>query len=147
MPNIDDIIRKAMEEGAFDNLRGKGRPMELDNNPYLDQSWQMAYHLLKENGFAPQFIEMRQEIEGQLAAARSALVRSWVWRQQALEAGEDAGNDAYTKWKKARQRFEASVLELNAKIRNYNLSVPHEKLARLLIDPEAEMAQLTGGEG
>lgn len=143
MPNIDDIIRKAMEEGAFDNLRGKGQPMDLDENPYLDPSWQMAYHLLKENGFAPQFIEMRQEIEGQLAAARSALVRSWVWRQQALEAGEDA----YTEWKTARQRFEASVVELNAKIRNYNLSVPHEKLARLLIDPEAEIAQLTGGEG
>jgi DnaJ family protein C protein 28 len=142
MPNIDEIIRKAMEEGAFDNLAGQGKPLDLSENPHVDPSWQMAYHLLKENGFLPAFIEQRQAIETELAAARAALVRTWVWRQQA-----EAGEDAYAEWKTARQRFEASVVELNAKILNYNLSVPNEKLARLLIDSEAEIAQLTGGEG
>jgi DnaJ family protein C protein 28 len=141
--NIDEIIRKAMEEGAFDNLAGQGKPLDLSENPHIDPSWQMAYHLLKENGFLPAFIEQRQAIETELAAARTALVRSWIWRQQAQETGEDA----YSEWKAAIKRFEASVADLNVKIRNYNLSVPNEKLARLPINSEAEIAQLTGGEG
>jgi DnaJ family protein C protein 28 len=141
--NIDEIIRKAMEEGAFDNLAGQGKPLDLSENPHIDPSWQMAYHLLKENGFLPAFIEQRQAIETELAAARTALVRSWIWRQQAQETGEDA----YSEWKAAIKRFETSVADLNVKIRNYNLSVPNEKLARLPINSEAEIAQLTGGEG
>lgn len=51
MPNIDETIRKAMEEGAFDNLRGTGKPLSIEDNPFVDPSWQLAYHLLKENGF------------------------------------------------------------------------------------------------
>ncbi len=36
---IDEIIRQAMREGAFDNLPGKGKPLELIENPYLDREW------------------------------------------------------------------------------------------------------------
>ena len=34
-------IREAMEEGAFENLRGKGRPLDLEENPYEDPSLRM----------------------------------------------------------------------------------------------------------
>lgn len=138
MPNIDDIIRKAMEEGAFDNLRGKGQPMDLSENPYVDPGWQMAYHLLKENGFLPAFIEQRQAIETELAAARAALVRSWVWRQQALEAGEDA-LAVDDEWRKAKDGFSATVTELNKRIDSYNLQVPSAQLQRARINLETEL--------
>lgn len=138
MPNIDDIIRKAMEEGAFDNLRGKGQLMDLSENPYVDPGWQMAYHLLKENGFLPAFIEQRQAIETELAAARAALVRSWVWRQQALEAGEDA-LAVDDKWRKAKDGFSATVTELNKRIDSYNLQVPSAQLQRARINLETEL--------
>jgi len=72
---IEEIIQKAMQEGAFDNLPGKGQPLDLDDNPHLDPEWQLAYHLLKENGYAPEFIEKRQIIELELAKARAALAR------------------------------------------------------------------------
>jgi DnaJ family protein C protein 28 len=127
-----------MEDGAFDNLSGEGKPLDLSENPHVDPSWQMAYHLLKENGFLPAFIEQRQAIETELAAARAALVRTWGWRQQALEAGEDslAVDDA---WIKARDAFSTKVAELNKRIDSYNLQVPSAQLQRAKIDLDAEL--------
>lgn len=31
-------IREAMAEGAFDNLKGKGHPLDLEENPFEDPS-------------------------------------------------------------------------------------------------------------
>lgn len=89
MPNIEEIIRKAMEEGAFKNLRGTGKPLSIEENPYIDPSWQLAYHLLKENGFALSFIEVRQTIDSEHAAARAGLARAWEWHQAAVASNEE----------------------------------------------------------
>jgi DnaJ family protein C protein 28 len=142
---IDAIIRAAMEEGAFDNLPGAGRPLELDENPYLDREWQLAYHLLKQNGFAPDFIERRQAIEQQLDAARELLARSWAWRQRALDAGEDAGL-VESQWRAARATFETRVDELNKQIKHYNLSVPNPRFSRARLDSNREIEQLKQGD-
>jgi hypothetical protein len=50
-------IREALEEGAFDHLEGAGKPLDLSENPFEDPSDRMAYRLLKNNGFAPAWIE------------------------------------------------------------------------------------------
>jgi len=120
---IDEIIRHAMEQGAFENLRGKGQPLKLDENPYLDKEWQLAYHLLKQNGFAPDFVEKRQAIEMQLAAARQAVGRSWAWKAKVLENGKDS-DWVETEWEKARSKFETRIAAINASIRNYNVTIP-----------------------
>ena len=105
MRSIEEIIQQAMREGAFDNLPGKGKPLDLDENPYLDPEWQLAYHLLKQNGFGPQFIEQRQAIELELASAREGLARSWAWQGQALARGEEAAFvDA--EWGRAKNVFQ-----------------------------------------
>lgn len=141
MRNVDEIIRRAMEEGAFDNLRGKGKPLNLEDNPYTDPEWQMAYHLLKENGFAPGFIEVRQAIELELAAARQALARSWAWRERALAAGEDAAW-VEDEWGKAKSSFEEIVAALNKRIQTYNLETPSPTFYRRKIDLAVELAEL-----
>jgi Domain of unknown function (DUF1992) len=56
-------IREAMEEGAFDHLQGAGQPLDLTDNPFEDPSLRMAHHLLKNNGFAPAWIEEAKEID------------------------------------------------------------------------------------
>ena len=50
-------IREAMEEGAFDHLEGTGKPLDLRENPFEDPSERMGHRLLKNNGFAPAWIE------------------------------------------------------------------------------------------
>lgn len=135
---IDEIIQQAMRAGAFDNLPGKGKPLDLNENPYLDPEWQLAYHLLKQNGFAPQFIEQRQAIEIELASAREALARTWAWCTRELRAGKPA-DWVEAEWSKTKAKFEEEVLALNRRIRDYNLQVPAASLHRHLIDLHQEI--------
>src|ERR1051326_929140 len=54
-----------MEEGAFDNLEGAGRPLALDENPYEDPAERMAHRLMKNNGLAPGWIEEARELDAE----------------------------------------------------------------------------------
>jgi len=135
---IEEIIQQAMQEGAFDNLPGKGQPLNIDDNPHLDPEWQLAYHLLKENGFAPEFIEKRQAIELQLAEARQALARSWAWRAQALDEGKPA-DWVEAEWSKAKAKFEEKVNNINKQISNYNISIKSGTFYRSPINAESEI--------
>jgi DnaJ homolog subfamily C member 28 len=124
---IDEIIRQAMDGGAFENLRGKGKPLNLEENPYLDKEWQLAYHLLKQNGFAPDFVEKRQAIEMQLAEARQSLIRTWAWRTNAINDNQDK-DWVESEWGKAIAKFEERIAEINTSIKNYNISIPMPSL-------------------
>lgn len=141
MRSVDEIIENAMREGAFENLPGKGKPLELDENPYIDSEWQLAYHLLKQNGFAPEFIEQRQTIELELAAARETLARSWAWRNKALDEGKPA-DWVEAECARAKERFARSVAKINEQIRSYNLRIPTPKLYRASVDLHSELAAL-----
>src|SRR5579871_3793273 len=58
-------IREAMDEGAFEHLDGSGKPLDLEENPFEDPSSRMAHRLLRNNGFAPAWIEEAKEIEAE----------------------------------------------------------------------------------
>jgi DnaJ family protein C protein 28 len=138
MSSIDEIIQQAMRDGAFDNLPGKGKPLNLDENPYLDREWQLAYHLLKENGFAPDFIEQRQSIELELAAVRETLARAWAWRNNSLTEGKPA-DWVEAEWGRAKKAFENKIETINNNIRMYNLAIPYSTLHKNLLNFEQEM--------
>src|ERR1051325_4181459 len=90
---IEQIIRKAQAEGKFDNLRGKGQPIHWEDNPFEDPAWEMGHHLLKENGFRPDWLEEGFELREKLAQGRKALARTHAWRAEELQrlgAREDA---------------------------------------------------------
>jgi len=139
---IEEIIQKAMQEGAFDNLPGKGQPLDLDDNPHLDPEWQLAYHLLKENGYAPEFIEKRQVIELELAEARAALARSWAWRAQALQDGKPS-DWVEAEWTRAKAKFEEQMGKINKQIRDYNLTIPGSAFYKRPVLIEEEYSVLT----
>lgn len=44
-------IEEALAEGAFDNLPGMGRPLELDDLSHMPPDMRMAYTILKNSGF------------------------------------------------------------------------------------------------
>jgi hypothetical protein len=64
-------IREAMEEGVFDHLDGAGKPLDLQQNPFEDPSLRVAHRLLKNNGFAPAWIEEGKEIEREIDRFRA----------------------------------------------------------------------------
>jgi DnaJ family protein C protein 28 len=113
---VERRIQAAMTAGTFDNLPGKGKPLHLDRNPYLDPSLELAYGLLKNNGYAPEWISRDQEIRSELEAARARLRAAWAQRQ-AQTADQVA-------WQAAVARFEEALTQLNRKIDDFNLVVP-----------------------
>ena len=59
---IEKQIREAMERGEFDNLKGKGKPLDLERNPFTPADWQLAYKIMQDNNVAPEWIEHGKSI-------------------------------------------------------------------------------------
>ena len=81
---IDQQIREAQERGEFDELPGAGKPLNLTPNPYA-QDRELAFKILKDAGYAPDWIELDKAIRGQLERARTVLSRRWAWRRARLD--------------------------------------------------------------
>ena len=113
---IEQQIQEAMAQGAFDNLRGKGKPLDLNRNPYADPAQDMEYGLLKNNGFAPEWIERDKEIRRELDIARQRLQVAWQHYQ--------ANPDREATWRTTVAHFEECLARLNRKIDDFNLIVP-----------------------
>ena len=91
-------IREAMDEGAFDRLDGAGKPLCLDENPYEDPAQRMAHRILRNNGFAPAWIEEGKDIDIE------------IQRVAALDHTSD--------------EYRRRVIALNKRITNFNLTTP-----------------------
>ena len=96
---IDQKIREAMEQGEFDNLSGKGAPIDLSENPFEDPDWRTAHRVLRNAGFALAWIEERKDIEFEIDAARNQLKSVWTILQTALDTENE--NRARARWDKA----------------------------------------------
>ena len=61
--NLADIkIKQAMMEGAFDNLPGKGKPLEFNNYFDLPEHLRVGYQMLKNSGFLPEEVRLKKEM-------------------------------------------------------------------------------------
>jgi hypothetical protein len=58
----EERIREAMENGLFDDLPGKGRPIHLEDETWIPEDLRIAYRLLKKANFLPPELELRKEI-------------------------------------------------------------------------------------
>ncbi|HEV7473789.1 MAG TPA: DUF1992 domain-containing protein [Pyrinomonadaceae bacterium] len=70
-------LREAIENGEFDNLPGKGKPVDLEENPFEDPDLRVVHRLLRNAGFAPAWIEERKDIDLELETALTKLRRGW----------------------------------------------------------------------
>ncbi|WP_257347520.1 DUF1992 domain-containing protein [Pseudalkalibacillus decolorationis] len=102
--HIGEIIRRAEKEGAFDNLKGKGKPLQLDGDLTYNPERQLN-KTLKENNLLPPWIQLDKEIE-----KRKAELSEY----------------------KNEYNIRKSVEEINKKIFNYNLSCPRPAQKRML---------------
>ena len=59
---IDEQIRKAIEAGDFDNLGGKGQPIDLASYFAVPEDARLGYSLLKSNNFVPEEVDRLKEI-------------------------------------------------------------------------------------
>jgi len=137
---IDQKIREAIERGEFDDLPGKGEPIDTSENPFEDPEMRLAHRMLRSAGFAPAWIEERKDIDSELEIARKELSRVWTVRQNALGTEHEAA--AQTRWEKALGGFREQAAELNRRITAWNLKVPAAGFQRKLIDAEKEINEV-----
>jgi DnaJ homologue, subfamily C, member 28, conserved domain len=116
----DRKIEEAMAGGAFDDLAGTGQPLSLAEDPFEDPSLRMAHRLLRNNGFAPAWIEEGKEIDAELESLRADLRRA---------RGEDD-----------LARFRQRISELNRKIAGFNLKTPSAVWHKLPVDADREIS-------
>jgi DnaJ family protein C protein 28 len=143
MADIEDHIQKAMQEGQFANLPGKGKPLNLDENPFADPEWRLAHHMLKNSGFTLPWIESRQQILGKLEAARSDLANTWAWRQSAL-VDKQPFPQVEAEWQRAQTAFAVKIEALNKEILTYNLLTPSDRFQISGLSLTREIAAITG---
>ncbi|MCE5333047.1 MAG: DUF1992 domain-containing protein [Desulfobacteraceae bacterium] len=55
-------IREAMDNGEFDDLPGKGKPLALEDDRHLPQDIRLAYKILKNADVLPPELTLRKEI-------------------------------------------------------------------------------------
>jgi hypothetical protein len=82
---IEERIRQAQAEGAFDHLPGTGQPLNLDDDLLIPEDLRMVCRVLKNAGYVPPEVEqlrelrqlealvLSQEAEGIRLAARKRL--------------------------------------------------------------------------
>ena len=56
-------IRQAQEDGLFDDLPGKGKPLAMEDESAVPEELRMAYRVLKNAGYVPPELADRQEIQ------------------------------------------------------------------------------------
>jgi hypothetical protein len=55
-------IQEAQAEGLFDNLPGKGKPLNLDDDALVPEDLRLTYKILKNSNCLPIEMEFRKEI-------------------------------------------------------------------------------------
>ena len=135
---VEERLNEAMERGDFDNLDRKGKPLDLDRNPFAGDR-ALAYSLLKNNNFAPPEIERGKEIESDIRRA-DEMLETLRRRQHAL--GGRATRDARRAYNIVRDateaRYEALLRAINSNILSLNIIAP-TVMHRRRLDIEAKM--------
>ena len=59
---VEERILEAQREGAFDNLPGKGQPLQLEDLSWVPEDLRVAYHILKNAHILPPEAELLKQI-------------------------------------------------------------------------------------
>jgi hypothetical protein len=131
---VRDAIEEAMAAGQFDNLPGRGKPLDLsdEDNPFVPDDMRLAYRMLRSAGYSLPWVEARNDLEAaRTALERQARVYSAAVRARLEQLPRLPAYMQPRRWQQLRARHAAFLAEyggaveaLNHKIDVYNLQVP-----------------------
>jgi hypothetical protein len=122
---IDRQIREAQDRGDFDNLPGRGKPLDLSS--WGEGDWALAHHVLKQAGETLPWISVGRDIEA--AEARLARMR------------EEAPRVPLAERQRARERYLKEAAALDKLLQEYAFMVPSRRLERGRLPPHIAAAQ------
>ena len=122
---VDRQIREAQERGDFDNLPGRGKPLDLTS--WGQGEWALAHHVLKQAGETLPWISIGRDID-----AAQARLRELRARAPKLSATDRA---------RAREQYLREAAALDKLMQEYAFVIPSRRLERGRLPPHIAAAQ------
>uniref|UniRef100_A0A8C6X6L6 DnaJ homologue subfamily C member 28 conserved domain-containing protein n=1 Tax=Naja naja TaxID=35670 RepID=A0A8C6X6L6_NAJNA len=105
---VEDLIQESMAKGDFDNLSGKGKPLQkFSDCPHIDPMTHNLNRILIDNGYQPEWILIQKEIRETIEKLRKTITAS-----------------RNKQWKEVCEEFRENIKILNKRINDFNLVVP-----------------------
>ncbi len=125
---VEQRILDGMEQGLFDNLRGAGQPLNLDDDRFVPDDMKMAFRMLRSTGLTPLWVDMNKEIREDIE--RMHRFRTHIhgqWERISLIERDHR-----------RTEYAQRVKDINSKILSYNIIAPSSSvhIGLLLLDEE-----------
>jgi DnaJ family protein C protein 28 len=145
---MDEMIEEAMRNGEFDNLPGKGKPLNLSKNPF-GAEFELAYGLLKNNDYTLPWIAQRREIFDEIASFREGLQETWGLYSAEYKVTQDttALRALEAGWRHyLNSGVQTAINKVNHKIADINLKQPREVVEILKLTLKDELARAKAAE-
>lgn len=140
---VEDLVREGQDNGAFDNLKGAGQPLNL-RKPIFGAEKDLAHQLLKDNDLKPAWISNRGDILQACQALRDEMSRVWLQHEQEYSLLQGQGNTSLLiiSWDDACLKWEKRIAALNKQIDNFNLKRPVNNLELYKLTLENELERI-----
>lgn len=142
---VSQRIEEAMREGHFNNLRNKGKPLNLERNPFVPADMEMAYHILENNDLPPGWITERTATLQAIDLFREKLRKgmSGFHQRKGLAADASAAKEAgVVDLAAIGELWREDLRTLNKRIETTNLAQPfaHLEIYKLVLEDEVKRA-------
>lgn len=141
---VGTMLTKAMERGEFDHLEGAGKPLDLQENPFEPDELHMVHKILKDNGYAPYWIELGREID--TLKARLGEEVDHFKQYTRMVFSQKRSRAAVRRYEQKKNEFYAGsrerLIEIVGKIMDYNLNCPVSTLGRTNFNANDEMKSI-----
>ncbi len=149
MSIVDKQIQQAIEEGRMSNLPGEGKPLVFEDDSNTPHELRLAFKMLRDNGFAPDWVMMGQELDSKRKNLLEKIKKGVRAYQGALaDAERDAQEGkqrqlrAQSAWELVRKNLQEASQTFNKEIITYNLKIPQGITHKPQINLEQEIKQL-----
>ena len=133
---VEQKIREAIARGEFDDLPGRGKPVRIEDYPFTPPEWRLAFKILADAGFVPDWIALDREIRERMERWRSLAGQFIRERDEALASDSIYVRQAAQRlWERRRDWLIQEAEEINCLIELFNLKVPLKWLQRRKFKP------------
>ncbi|XP_070263370.1 dnaJ homolog subfamily C member 28 [Myotis yumanensis] len=133
---VEDLIQESMARGDFDNLSGKGKPLQkFSGCSYIDPMTHNLNRILIDNGYQPEWILMQKEIKGTIDQLRESIVVS------RKKLGNPMTPTEQKQWNQVCEQFQEDIRKLNKRVNDFNLIVPLLTRQKVHFDAQKEIAK------
>jgi DnaJ homolog subfamily C member 28 len=138
-------IQEAIEEGQFDNLPGKGKPLVFDDDPMTPPHLRLANRILKNANVLPEWMQVQKDLQAErqeITQVRERVGREYITRRAKLETSPTPrAPQQFADWRaQVRADFLRRLKSVNTGILKLNLMAPSTVQPGIPYKIEAEMA-------